>query len=214
MTLQSLEKDISKFNIKSTYISESSGRTTTVFVQPYVLKEFSSQKKHRNEWVTEHDVISTLTKAGIFVPRSYGYKIDESGASLYKEYIPGDLIQHYTTESLNELVKMFVEFHKQNVITRDAHEGNIIQTENNQLVFIDFGKSAIFKKKNLQFWLTLSREIFFIRNKVIKDNSLYPVFLNNYLAMQPYKVRWVLKSLFILACTVLQLRESLRHRQH
>jgi len=211
MILKLLENELGSFNVKSTFSSEESGRTTTIFEQPYVLKYFSSSKKHKNEWVTEHDVISTLIKKGIFVPKSYGYRMDETGASLYKEFIPGQLIQRYTSDSVVALAQLFADFHDNNVITRDAHDGNIIQAENNKLLFIDFGKAAIFKRKNMQFWLTLAREIFFIKTKVIKDNAIYSTFLKNYLLIQSSEHKLALRTLIVITGNILALRDNLRH---
>jgi len=210
MDLQSVEHKIASLKVKSIFSTKEGIRVTSIFEEPYVLKHFLPGKKHKNEWVVEHNTISYLSKLNIFVPKSYGYRVDEFGAFLYKEYVPGQLIESYKKDLLEQLAQMFVDFHQNNVITRDAHNENVVLTDNNKLVFIDFGKAAIFNKKSSRYWFSLLREHFFIKSKIIKDKEDYITFLQFYLDKLPVKKKLVLKSFIISGNNILQLRDKLR----
>lgn len=212
MTLQSLELNIPSFTVKHTFTSKRSARVTTIFEQPYVQKFFSPNHPHKNEWINEHEVLTYLASTNVDVPRSYGYRKDRAGAFLYKEYIPGQTITRYTKEKAKKLAQLFANLHTENVVTRDAHDGNIIKTKERNLVFLDFGKAVIFQKKNTKFWLTVCREMFFIKTKVIKDDAIYTNFEHYYLKTQPQQLQWLLHTCFSVVNATLQLRDDLRRR--
>ena len=212
MHLQEIEKKITNMEVKSEFISKKDGRITTIFESLYVLKKFSPNKVHKNEWVIEYDVIAHLKNNNVLAPSCYGYRIDNSGAYLFKEYVPGQPLENYTKETALQLALMFSKFHATGVVTCDAHNDNVIQTLSGELLFIDFGKAIIFKKKNLLFYFKAAREIFFIKTKIIKDNVTYQDFLKSYIALQPDKQRRILRTFFAGCNSILHLRENFRQK--
>ena len=115
-------------------------RLTTIYEESLIVKEFFATRPHKQEWVTEHDIIQFLRKAGVAVPKSYGYFADEQRAAIYKEYVPGKILSTYDSHA-ERLAHLFVVMHESMVITRDAHDQNVIDTDDGDLMFIDFGKA-------------------------------------------------------------------------
>jgi len=212
MHLQEIENKMASMDVKSKFTSKQGARITTIFENSYVLKKFSPNKNHKNEWVVEYDVINHLNKNNMLVPSCYGYRVDNSGAYLFKEYIPGKPLKNYTQETAQQLSLMFSKFHAVGVVTCDAHNDNVIQTFDGELIFIDFGKATIFKKKDLFFYFIVAREIFFIKTKVIKDKIIYKYFFESYMAMQPDKQRRILGAFFSGCNRILHLRENFRQK--
>lgn len=212
MHLQKIENKITNMDVKSEFISKKDGRITTIFESLYVLKKFEPNKVHKNEWVIEYDVISHLNNNNILAPSCYGYRVDDTGAYLFKEYVPGQPLKNYNKETAPQLALMFSKFHAAGVVTCDAHNDNVIQTLDGELLFIDFGKAIIFKNKNLLFYFTAAREIFFIKTKIIKDNVVYKDFFESYMALQPHKQRRILRTFFSGCNRILHLRENFRQK--
>lgn len=212
MHLQEIENKMASMDVKSEFTSKQGARITTIFENSYVLKKFSLNKSHKNEWVIEYDVISHLKCNSIVAPSCYGYRVDNTGAYLFKEYVPGKPLKNYTKETALQLALMFSKFHTAGVVTCDAHNDNVIQTLDGELLFIDFGKSTIFKNKNLLFYFTAAREIFFIKTKIIKDNVVYKYFFESYMALQPHKQRRILGAFFSGCNRILYLRENFRQK--
>ena len=212
MHLQEIENKMASMDVKSEFTSKQGARITTIFENSYVFKKFSPNKSHKNEWVIEYDVISHLKHNSIFAPSCYGYRVDNTGAYLFKEYVPGKPLKNYNKETTPQLALMFSKFHAAGVVTCDAHNDNVIQTLDGELLFIDFGKATIFKNKNLLFYFTAAREIFFIKTKIIKDNVVYKDFFESYIALQPHKQRRILVAFFSGCNRILHLRENFRQK--
>lgn len=206
----SIEQRRSNMTVKHRFTR--AGRVTTIYEESLVVKEFFATKPHKQEWIVEHDIIQFLTKAGVAVPKSYGYFSDEHKAAIYKEYVPGKLLDRYDAVA-ERLAKLFVAMHEAMVITRDAHDGNVIETDTGDLMFVDFGKSRIFKRRNISYWATLVREHFFIKTKMLKNKSIYKRFLGFYLKHYSYGNPQLLKAAIVIGNTVLQWRDYFRHRR-
>lgn len=186
------------------------GRVTRVCRDGMVVKEFVSEKSHKREWVTEYEVANHLHRRGVSVPRCYGYQMSDDGAVLYKEFIPGSRLAEPNLTGLQPVAQLFVAIHSNNVITRDAHDGNLLQGKDGQLYFIDFGKSRLFEGKGLEFWLSLSREMHFIRKKLLHSRRLFARFLHYYLLAVPRWLRPLLASYFGVSTLLLGLRDHWR----
>ena len=212
MHLQEIENKIASMHVKLKFTSKQGARITTIFEYSYVLKKFSPNKNHKNEWVIEYDIINHLNNNNILAPTCYGYRVDDTGAYLFKEYVPGQPLKNYTKETAPQLALMFSKFHTAGVVTCDAHNDNVIQTLGGELLFIDFGKATFFKKKHLLFYFAAAREIFFIKTKIIKDNVIYKNFFESYVALQPHKQRRILGTFFSGCNRILHLRENFRQK--
>jgi len=189
-----------------------SARVTTIYEEFLIVKEFLATKRHKREWVIEHDIIQFLSKLGIAVPKSYGYFADEHRAAIYKEYVPGRLLNNF--DGLAErLAQLFAALHEAMVITRDAHNKNVIETDGGELMFIDFGKARVFKSGNFIYWATLVREHFFIKSKLLENKATYERFLNFYLKSFSYGNRPLLKAAIISGSAILQLRDHFRQNR-
>ncbi len=66
-----------------------------------------------------------------------------------KEFVPGTFVQECSAERLDKLAGLFSRLHAERVLTRDAHDGNVILTDAGDLMFIDFGKSHVFGNRLL-----------------------------------------------------------------
>ena len=206
----SIEERRSAMTVKRRFTR--AGRATTIYEDSLVVKEFFTTTTHKQEWLVEHDTIQCLSKAGVAVPKSYGYFSDEHRAAIYKEFVPGKVPDNYDVFA-ERLAQLFVAIHEAMVITRDAHGDNVIETDAGELMFIDFGKARIFKSRNVLYWATLIREHFFIKTKMLKNNNTYKRFLGFYLKHADYGNPQLLKVAIIIGNTVLQWRDCLRHRR-
>lgn len=196
-------------------VQKRTARTTTVYQEPYIIKEFFSEKRHRGEWAIEHTVIQYLNERGVVTPKSYGYLVTPQKIALYKEYVPGKLLTEFTPEILAKLASMFVQLHHAGVITRDAHDENVIEADSGELMFIDFGKSKIFSRRTGYYWAILLREHFFIKSKLLKNDERYDEFLERYIEHFGSRLPWLLKGAIKLANAALGVRERARtkHRK-
>ena len=202
-----IEQRRSNMTVKKQFTRDA--RITTIYEELLVVKEFLATKPHKQEWIIEHDIIRHLDKIGIAVPRSYGYYADEHRAAIYKEYVPGEIPDNYDAIA-ERLAQFFVRLHEAMVITRDAHDQNLIKTDSGELMFIDFGKARLFKRRNLSYWATLVREHFFIKTKMLKNNDTYKDFLSVYLKHFSHGNYHILKAAIIMGNTVFQWRNYLR----
>jgi len=78
------------------------------------------------------------------------------------------------------------------------------------LLFIDFGKARLFKRRTHNYWACLLREHFFIKTKLLKNEINYKLFLSYYLTHYGYGNRSLLKAMIVSTNVLLQWRDQVR----
>ncbi len=129
----------------------------------YIIKLFRYPKKlspATKWWRLENKTLKILNgKWGS--PITYGHlrikEADSSTIILVREMISGHTLEDLnvstlTDEQCKEVGELLANFHNNGIVTRDCTLGNLLLNKEQQLCFIDFGKSRTYKKKSILFF--------------------------------------------------------------
>lgn len=104
----------------------------------------------RRVWWIEDTALRRL--AGLNTPKTYGFVERRRNGALEityaREFVEGAFINGFASADMGFLARMMARIHQRGVITRDPSLENFIKTPEGTIVFLDFGRSAIFNPKN------------------------------------------------------------------
>ncbi|MDZ7760476.1 MAG: hypothetical protein U5L00_09500 [Desulfovermiculus sp.] len=152
----------------------------------------------RRVWRMEDQALKRLE--GLSVPATYGYKIHRHKDFLEiiyaREFVQGQPIDTFTLEDMVPLGQRMAQIHKRGVITRDPAPNNFIKTQAGDILFIDFGRSALLNPKNPGIFYYLGKELARLRYHALSgDKVLYTRFQEVYFSaltdssVQPWLIR-------------------------
>jgi len=150
----------------------------------------------REVWRIEDTALRRLT--GLTVPKTYGFsekRINGALEIIYaREYIDGTPVEQFEISDMEPLARMLARIHQRGVVTRDPSLENFIRTPAGEIVFIDFGRSAIFNPKNPLLIDYQAKELARVRCHAFQgDDILYQTFKELYFVFFPRdKVRRML----------------------
>lgn len=160
----------------------------------------SSSPDLRQVWKVEDRALRRL--AGLAVPATYGYNIHRHKDFLeiiyVREFVQGQPIDTFTLEDMVPLGQRMAQIHERGVITRDPAPNNFIKTQAGDILFIDFGRSALLNPKNPGIFYHLGKELARLRYHALSgDKILYTRFQEVYFSaltdssVQPWLIRRV-----------------------
>lgn len=104
----------------------------------------------REVWRMEDIALRRL--AGLNVPKTFGFVEKQLNGALeiiyVREFIDGNPIEQFEMRDMEPLARMMAQIHERGVVARDPSLENFIRTPEGEIVFIDFGRSAMFNPKN------------------------------------------------------------------
>ena len=139
----------------------------------------------RQVWKMEDRALRRL--GGLPVPATYGYTVTKHKGMVEiiysREYLQGHPIDIFTLADMALLGKRMAQIHKWGVITRDPAPNNFIKTADGDILFIDFGRSALISPKNPGRAYYLGKELARVRYHALSgDILLYKHFKKAYFA--------------------------------
>jgi len=137
----------------------------------------------REVWRIEDTALRRLT--GLTVPKTFGFsekRINGALEIIYaREFIDGAAIEQFEMIDMEPLARMLARIHRRGVVTRDPSLENFIRTPDGEIVFIDFGRSAVFNPKNPVLMDYQAKELARVRcHAFAGDDSLYAPFHDLY----------------------------------
>lgn len=137
----------------------------------------------REVWQIEDTALRHLT--GLTVPKTFGFsekRINGALEIIYaREYIDGTPVEQFEISDMEPLARMLARIHRRGVVTRDPSLENFIRTPDGEIVFIDFGRSAVFNPKNPVLIDYQAKELARVRcHAFAGDDSLYAPFHDLY----------------------------------
>lgn len=141
----------------------------------------------RRPWAREHNALRRLEATGIPLPRSHGFVTLPGGTILYRrEYLAGTMVEHLTEPLTRALADHLAAIHQAGVLTCDPSMENLLLGPDGRLVFIDFGRSRIFRWRSLLFYFYVGKELVRCdRNLRFADAALFSTLLFHYFAALP-----------------------------
>jgi tRNA A-37 threonylcarbamoyl transferase component Bud32 len=142
----------------------------------------------RAVWRIEDTALRRLS--GLNVPKTYGFsqkKVNGALEIMYvREFIDGAAIDKFEISDMAPLARMIAQIHARGVVTRDPSLENFIRTPDGKIVFIDFGRSAIFNPKNPVLIDYQAKELARVRcHAFVGDDVLYDLFHDLYFVFFP-----------------------------
>lgn len=114
----------------------------------------------RRPWRREHVALQRLTKQGVFTPRTLGYtRAAGRIIRFYREFIPGSHLEAIDQALLNPFTDYLAAVHRAGVITCDLSPGNLLLSQDGQLLFIDYGRARTFMFKSPLFYFYVGKEL-------------------------------------------------------
>lgn len=137
------------------------GSSATVFLaidehlhKQVVIKEYNDVIKNKYQFLVRHevDILSSLKHSGI--PQIYDIIEDSTNLVIIMEYIQGKTIdriiqenspftEKYAINIAKQLVNILRYIHSNNIIYRDLKPSNIMITNTNRVVLVDFGAAMV-----------------------------------------------------------------------
>lgn len=142
----------------------------------------------REVWRIEDAALRRL--AGLDVPKTFGFSRKKVGGALEivyaREFIDGAPIQAFEISDMEPLARMMARIHERGVVTRDPSLENFIRTPDGRILFIDFGRSAMFNPKNPVLIDYQAKELARVRcHAFAGDDALYRPFQDSYFSVFP-----------------------------
>ncbi|MDO9264905.1 MAG: hypothetical protein Q7U02_13135 [Desulfosalsimonadaceae bacterium] len=142
----------------------------------------------REVWRIEDTALRRLT--GLNAPKTFGFVEKQLNGALEiiydREFMDGNPIGQFEIKDMEPLARMMAQIHGRGVVTRDPSLENFIRTPDGEIVFIDFGRSAIFNPKNPLLIDYQAKELARVRCHAFQgDNTLYRPFHEMYFTFFP-----------------------------
>ena len=136
----------------------------------------------RKPWRREAKALQHLEKNGIECPQFFSLEEEHRKAVLCKEYLVGEPLSEITSTNVGLVAGALARINASGVFTCDPHVGNFLEVTADKYIFIDFGRSRIFRNRFFFFLFYLGKERARIAQLLLSesDHGLKEAFWNAY----------------------------------
>ena len=136
----------------------------------------------RKPWRREAKALKHLQQNGIECPQFFSLEEEHRKAVLCKGYIVGEPLSKITDTNVKLVAGTLAKINATGVFTCDPHVGNFLEVTADKFIFIDFGRSRIFRSRLFFFLFYLGKERARIAQLLLSesDHGLKEAFWNAY----------------------------------
>jgi len=136
-----------------------------IFDERIVIKQYTQHPGKQNRWkVWEKERRALDRLHGLPAPACLGHLAvrepsDLPAHVLFKEYVRGVHLESLDADAIAEFANLMAAIHARGVVTNDPTRPNLIRTCDGRLVFIDFGRAAVYPLRGPVYWWYLGKEL-------------------------------------------------------
>ena len=174
----------------ATVLHEKMSRGTlrkVIYKNHRIYKHFTTVKwpgDLRKPWRLEAKALLYLQERGIECPKFLSLHEEGRQAVLCKAFVDGEPLSDISSNNVALVARTLAKINATGVFTCDPHVGNFLLTTEEKTIFIDFGRSKIFRNRLVSFLIYLGKEKARINHLLLSatDDQLKDAFWNAYTA--------------------------------